>query len=67
MRQRIEISEGGEEEEEEEESVKGKHEKIICWERVRILDQGLTSNARYFPVALWHMHGISNSLFSNLG
>lgn len=65
MRQRIEISEGGEEEEEEEESVKGKHEKIICW-RVRILEQGLASNARYFPVALEHMRGVSNSLFSEL-
>lgn len=65
MRQRIEISEGGEEEEEEEESMKGKHEKIICW-RVRILDQGLASNARYFPGALAHMHGVFHSLFSEL-
>lgn len=65
MRQRIEISEGGEEEEEEEESVKGKHKKIICW-RVRILDQGLASNAHYFSVALEHMHSVSDSLFSEL-
>lgn len=54
MMQWIEIWEGGEEEDEEEESVKDKHEKIICG-RVRILDQGLASNALYSPIGLQHM------------